>query len=178
MAGETFYPMLQLCSGDNLSIHEYMGLIGGFSANYPCRFCKLHRTNFNEHVYDDKLLYRTIANYNDDLSVNDQSKTGIREECCFNKLYSTSGFHLTANYVVDMSHDILEGVADYLLPRLINYLVFHREYFELHTLNRRCSTYLFDHSTKPSFMKEKHIKAGNTIYIFIFICNFNCFTIQ
>ena len=157
--------MLQLCSGDNLSINGYMGFVESFTANYPCRFCKMKRADFTENVYDDKSLYRSITNYNQDVAKTAVIETGIKEECCFNKLQLTSGFHVTANYVVDMSHDILEGIANYVLPRLLTYLVFERKYFTLFTLNDRCSAYSFDHSTKPSFIQEDHIKKGNILLL-------------
>ena len=91
IGGETIFPVLQLCSGDNLSIHGYMGFVESFTANYPCRFCKLHRNMFHEILYDDSSLYRTVENYQADLASDDTSSTGIKEECSFNQLKSSSG---------------------------------------------------------------------------------------
>ena len=53
----------------------------------------------------------TIDNYNADVVTNNMTMTGVKENSCFNKLYESSGFYVTMNYVVDISHDILEGVT-------------------------------------------------------------------
>lgn len=165
--------MLQLCSGDNLSINGYMGFVESFSANYPCRFCKMKRADFTNNVYDNENLYRTIANYDADLVRNAVSETGVKESCCFNKLYDSSGFHCTLNYVVDMSHDILEGVANYLLPKLLAHLIYEAKYFTLHMLNNRLAAYSYDHSSKPSFFQEEHIKSGKNHSIMVNFTSLN-----
>ncbi len=74
--GEKVYPLLQFCSGDNLSIHQYLGLVEGFTANYPCRFCKMERKDFDSSFADVPDLYRTVENYNVDVTLADKTVTG------------------------------------------------------------------------------------------------------
>ena len=153
--------MLQLCSGDNLSINGYMGFVESFTANYPCRFCKMKRSDFTSNIYDNSEIYRTIENYDNDVLQENVTGTGIKERCCFNKLLKSSGFHVTKNYVVDMSHDILEGVANYVMPRLLCHLIFKLQTCSVKEFNDLCAAYSFDHSSKPSYIKEEHINKGN-----------------
>ena len=155
--------MLQLCSGDNLSINGYTGFVEGFTARFPCRFCRMPRADFTANIYDNPSLYRTIDNYNADVVTNNMTMTGVKENSCFNKLYESSGFHVTMNYVVDISHDILEGVGNYVLPRLIHHLVFVLEICSLNEFNALCASYSYDHSSKPSFIKELNIKKGKLL---------------
>lgn len=106
------------------------------------------------------MLYRTTENYNEDVKTNNRTATGVVEECCFNKLQSSTGFHVVHNYVVDMSHDILEGIANYVLPGLLVEICLTKKYITVHMLNERISNYKFDHSSKPSFIQKDHINAG------------------
>lgn len=64
---------------------------------------------------------------------NNSSTTGIKENCIFNTINS---FHVTANFAVDMMHDIFEGVSHYDLCHIINKFIEMR-YFDLNTLNNR-----------------------------------------
>ena len=88
---ETVYPVLQLCSGDNLSINGYMGFVESFTANYPCRFCKMLRSDFASNFYDDEQYYRNLRNYDTDVALSDVSTTGIKERCPFNDLTRSTG---------------------------------------------------------------------------------------
>lgn len=91
VGGEQVYPLLQLCSGDNLSINGYMGFVESFAANYCCRFCKISRHEFPLNFYDNADLYRTIENYSSDVASGAVSRTGIKEECPFNSLRQSTG---------------------------------------------------------------------------------------
>jgi len=71
-------------------------------------------------------LYRDVA-------LNNFSETGIYKESILNNIHS---FHVTQNYVVDIMHDIFEGVCHYNLCHIIKYYI-NLQIFSLETLNLR-----------------------------------------
>lgn len=64
------------------------------------------------------------------------------------------------NYVVDISHDILEGVAAYLLPTVLQHILLTKSFLSVHQFNERRANFKFDHSAKPPFLQEDHLKDG------------------
>ena len=158
--GIRVFPMLQLCSGDNLSINGYMGFVESFSAHYPCRFCKMHAKDFNKNFIDDPNLYRTIESYDADVANADVTNTGVKEDSVFNSLLPYTGFHVTTNFIVDMSHDILEGIVEYIVPSLIRYLLnlrMDRSVVLIDLLNDRRNRFIYDHAgSKPSFFHAEN----------------------
>lgn len=58
---------------------------------------------------EDPTKLRTESSYKKDLLANDVSKTGIKEANVFHKI---RGFHIPINIVVDIMHDLFEGVCD------------------------------------------------------------------
>ncbi|CAH1170794.1 unnamed protein product [Phaedon cochleariae] len=64
--------------GDDLGIHSMLGLTESFSANYTCRMCKVHKRQLKICTSLPGNLLRTVDSYNDDLSKNDVSLTGIK----------------------------------------------------------------------------------------------------
>ena len=114
---ESVFPMLQLCSGDNLSINGYMSFVESSSAYYPCRFCKMHAKDFNMNFIDDPNLYTEQSNH-----MTLTLPTQASKKTVFSILFYT-GFHVTTNFIVDMSRDILEGIVEYIVPSLIRYIL-------------------------------------------------------
>lgn len=113
--------IFSLLSGDNLELNDIGGYVMNFSrANYPCRICKVQMAVLHRQVVEEPNLLRNPDNYSQDLQTNDASVTGIREECCFNRV---PGFHITTCCAGDVMHDIFEGVAGYNLVFLFNYLI-------------------------------------------------------
>lgn len=91
---KVFFSVGIIC-GDNLGLHSILGFSESFTATYPCRFCKMSREvlQYSENI--QPALLRTRSNYKEDVTVNDFCKTGIKEECVFNRIPS---FHVTTNF--------------------------------------------------------------------------------
>lgn len=71
-------------------------------------------------TFEDTSLLRNHDSHENDLRLKNHTITGIKQKCCFNLL---SGFHVTKNFVVDMMHDVLEGVFHFDMIALINYYI-------------------------------------------------------
>jgi hypothetical protein len=111
-------------SGDNLGLNGVLGYVESFTANFPCRLCKVHRENFNTHISECAELMRTRENYASDRLLGNPSKTGIKEECCYNRLQT---FHVVDNVYCDIMHDLFEGVCRYVLQKLLHYFIFEKK---------------------------------------------------
>ncbi|KAJ1524604.1 hypothetical protein ONE63_011088 [Megalurothrips usitatus] len=150
------YFVLALVLGDNLGVHQLCGFVCGFSlANYPCRFCKVPQERMRFDISLDESLLRNKTNYENDLVVNDQTKTGITEKCVFNDLDS---FHITENLEGDLLHDFDEGLCHYIVTFVLTKLTTAeppntKPVFTLKTLNRRMQ--LFDFGTHSALYKTK-----------------------
>lgn len=111
------YFALSLLIGNYFGVHGALGFVEGFTANYPCRFCKSHRNIVKNDAFLHPNIQRNRINYEEDVKLNNGTLTGIKNECLFNSLTS---FHVTENVACDMMHDVLLGVCRYDLPLLIN----------------------------------------------------------
>jgi hypothetical protein len=143
-------------SGDNLGLNGLLGYVESFTANFPCRICKVHRYCFNTQLSECAELMRTRDNYATDRVLDNPSKTGIKEECCYNRLES---FHVVNNVYCDIMHDLFEGVCRYVVQKLLSYLIFDKKYFDMATLNHRVQFFIYDHSTVPVCPSEHNIKS-------------------
>lgn len=65
-------------------------------------------------------LLRTVQSYTLDVLQNNYSNTGIKEECIFNKI---NNFHICENIIVDVMHDLSEGVAAYTIGKILQALI-------------------------------------------------------
>ncbi|XP_065683824.1 uncharacterized protein LOC136096474 [Hydra vulgaris] len=146
--------------GDNLGLNGVLGYVESFTATYPCRICKIKRKNFDCTFVESVELLRTKECYNYDVSLNNCSLNGIKEECCFNKIPS---FHVNDNIYCDIMHDLSEGVCKYFFHKMLNYLVFQQKFFNLSDISSRIRNFSYDHSSIPSCPTEFQIKNGSII---------------
>jgi len=151
---QVYVIMVQL-TGDNLGLNGMLGFVESFTANYPCRLCKVARARFDETFIEQSHMLRTRDSYEADVCLNNPSLTGIKESCPYNALPS---FHVTDNVFCDIMHDIAEGVARYLMASLLNSFILKRKYFSLENLNVRLVGYMYDHSCPPPPLSADHIK--------------------
>ena len=78
---------------------------------------------------EDPKLLRNVENYEEDVkNIGTSENSGILERCVFNIL---PDFHIVINKVVDIMHDIFEGVARYTLQKIITALI---EIYKLFTV--------------------------------------------
>lgn len=104
---------LVFLSADNLGYNSLFGYNESFSAMKYCRFCESTREEIDSHFLESKLKLRSKKSYDQCVASlcepgYDQQATGIKRGCLLNKL---KYWHVTENFVVDVLHDILQGVA-------------------------------------------------------------------
>lgn len=150
---------LALILGDNLGIHSIFNFSESFRACYPCRFCLTPFKDMNQFFTEDKMILRNESKYKEDIQnlLNDGTNShNIVEEWVFHKLDS---FHVTKNLVVDVMHDIWEGIALYDIGKILNEFINVKKFFSLEHFHHRISAYSFHiHENKPPTILENHVK--------------------
>ena len=131
----TVYFCLTLVIADNLGHSNIEGFVEGFTGNYYCRICKLHRKEMYHYCKPVPInRMRTVGNYADDVAVDNVSETGIWEECEWNKVPS---YHCIENPSCDTMHDVSGGALKCDIFNILYYLIEIRGYFSLETLCER-----------------------------------------
>lgn len=87
---------------------------------------------------------RNKNRYNIDLEANHRKETGIKNPSTF---IAINKFHPYENLIADVMHDILEGVADFVLTNVIDAFM-KEKLFDLHTLNSRMNNFPYSESEK------------------------------
>lgn len=143
--------------GDNLGLNGICGFVECFKAKFCCRICKISADDYAQYTVEDDSKLRNRDNYTKDIASKNESETGIKEECVFNKV---NGFHIVDNLSVDLMHDVLEGVCVYVIRSLLYTFIFEKKYFTLQMLNMKIATFDFgsDNSNRPPLIKMKHGK--------------------
>lgn len=140
--------------GDNLGQHQVLGFVGSFSANFPCISCKSHRNQCQRSIKEDSSLLRNLENYENDIELNDQSLTGVKSRCIFNRL---SHYHVTENIIYDVMHDVLEGVANFGMVAVISYIC--DKFLCVESLDELIQNFPFRNiTTKPAHIRAKDLK--------------------
>nr|XP_021323512.1 uncharacterized protein LOC108180038 [Danio rerio] len=121
------YGTIVQVTGDNLGIHSLFGFVESFSARYCCHFCLLEKEHFQTVFCEDspKISVRTKELHSEHCERMQSNPSlpyvmGVKRSCLLNSL---EYFHTTANFSVDIMHDILEGVAQYEMKLLIQHLI-------------------------------------------------------
>lgn len=139
--------------GDNLGLNGILGFSESFSSNFYCRICKLTNAECQVLCSECPDLLRTPQNYKNDVDLQNQSKTGIRESCIWNRL---EGYHVCKNMVVDLMHDLNEGACVYVMTQIVNHFIFDLKIFDLALLNFRLR--IFDYGPLESSNKPPQLK--------------------
>lgn len=153
------YFALAVFIGDNAGLHGVLGFVEGFTANFPCRFCRADKNTIQRQVNLDVSLLRNHCNYEEDLLISDESLTGVKENCILNVLKS---FHVIDNVYADIMHDMLEGVCGYSLSVIIAHLI-RNNYFDYDTLNERVQCFFYgeiEGGNKPPLITASHVEEG------------------
>lgn len=134
--------------GDNKESNTILGFIRGFgTAHYYCRFCRLHRAMMNYTTVENPEDRRNRHNYDADVLVHDQSKTGVREYAPFNYL---PHFHVTDSSTEDLSHNVEGGVCHYNFIEIMYHFIYRQKYFTLDTLNQRMRSFGYAEEEKSN----------------------------
>lgn len=143
--------------GDNLGLHSILGFTESFSASYCCRYCKAHKESIKRMTIENKDLLRTLDDYTTNIN-QPLSETGIKEKCVWNEV---AGFDVTRNVVVDIMHDMFEGVCNYTISRILNEFIAVDKFFTLDTLNFRVQIFgyvNYEISNKPPLITCELLK--------------------
>lgn len=125
------YFKIGLHKGDNLALNKTLGFSPSFSANYFCRFCKIHKKTAWRKCDLNGVQFRNEQNYEQDLQ-HDFKTTGIAFRSRFVDL---KNFHPVDNPFVDKMHDFDEGVVIYMLEIILFYFIVTKKYFTIERLN-------------------------------------------
>jgi hypothetical protein len=148
-------------TGDNLGQHQILGFVESFVANYPCRVCRATREVCSSLCNEDSLLLRNPTNYEEDVAIGNQSETGIKNVCVFNRI---PGYHVTQNILLDCMHDICEGVAQFGMCSVIHFYVTSR-LIDISTINFRIKCFpVVNVTNKPPPVKVKSLEKGDLGY--------------
>ena len=113
-------------TGDNLGLHCLFGFVESFGARYCCRFCLLEKDCFQTVFCEDDpdVVLRTVAMHAQHCQTIQTNPTlphvyGVKRFCLLNSLQY---FNTVNNFSVDVMHDILEGVAQFEVKLVLQYI--------------------------------------------------------
>lgn len=136
-------------TGDNLGLNGVLGFVESFVANHPCRICNANKDQIKTYCYEDETLLRNPDDYEEKLTIDQPSLTGIKEKCVWLGL---NGFNLFENVAVDIMHDYLEGCCRYVMKFVIETIVQKHKLISFQNLQSILRTFDYgpDLSSKPS----------------------------
>ena len=120
--------------GDNLSIHEVIGLGRNFSSGYICRFCNVQFCDLSESSPNSH-RNRNNSTYVDDYK---NYAHGIKERCAFEDLVYMD---FQWFFPPDCMHDLLEGVSHSVIMLVFQEVL---KTINLDDLNSILSNHAFD----------------------------------
>lgn len=145
-------------TGDNLALHALFGFVESFSATYCCRLCLTDKSQYQSVFSEDHpgLTLRTKDLHIEHVRVIQEnpalkSTFGVKRDCPLNSLQF---FHSSSNYAVDIMHDLLEGVVQYELKLVFQYLI--RNSISLSSLTERIHSFNYGYTqrkNRPSALK-------------------------
>lgn len=113
-------------TGDNLGLHSLFGFVESFGARYCCRFCLLEKHCFQTVFCEDdpEIVLRTVEMHTRHCQTVQTDPTlphmyGVKRICLLNSLQY---FNTANNFSVDIMHDILEGVAQFEVKLVLQYI--------------------------------------------------------
>ena len=154
--GSMYYFKFIGLTGDNLGQHQVLGFTTSFSSNFPCRICKASKELCRSLCREQCSLLRNPLNYDNDVALNDVSKSGIKYNCPLNDL---PNYHVTTNVIMDIMHDVLEGIANYGMCAVVSSLLSKRLIDSLDVLNDRIFTFPFGYiANRPPVITKKNLE--------------------
>lgn len=148
-------------TGDNLGLHSIFGFVESFGARYCCRFCLLEKDKFQTIFCEDnpELRLRTVELHEEHcLTVERESSLshvfGVKRSCLLNTLQY---FNTANNFAVDVMHDILEGVGQFEMKLILQYI--QQNYISGEQLERRIHAFDYGYNqqrNRPPGVKLFH----------------------
>lgn len=154
-------------TGDNPGLRGLFGFVESFSATYFCRFCLTNKDE-SQSVFtedDSSMIFHTKEIHAEHCAFLQEnpmlgSTFGVKKTCLLNTL---NFFHSSDNYAVDIMHNLLEGVVQYVLKLVFQYLV-NQKYLFLESLSQRIQRFNYEYverKNRPSGLKID--KASNDL---------------
>ncbi|KAJ1519216.1 hypothetical protein ONE63_011178 [Megalurothrips usitatus] len=140
-----------LCA-DTLAAHEILGFLSP-SARCFCRKCMVTRAQFraNMNVVAERRTKETFEAHAAQATIPGNSTlTGVKKGC---PLHLSTAFDATKDAVFDIFHDLLEGVAHWVVSLALRSFILKDKYFTLSDFNGRISAFNYgvpDIKNKPS----------------------------
>ncbi len=138
-------------------------MVESFNETYCCRFCLIDKTKLQSVFSEDDpdLIIRTKELYSEHCNALAQDPTlaplfGLKRSCPLNSLQF---FHSLENCAVDIMHDLLEGVVQYELKLLFQYLV--KDCISLDTLSERIQSFNYGYSERKNRPNGVKIDDGS-----------------
>ena len=152
---KVFKGSLLSCVADNLAAHAIGGFLESFSALRFCRFCMISKEQLAEVFLGPR---RNIVSYNEQCVLVEQNPDlskiyGLKRKSCLNELQY---FHAVDGLPPDITHDVFEGVAKFVLCDVISYCI-SEDYFTLHDLNESIEQFPYsacDRANKPCILSS------------------------
>lgn len=141
--------------GDTLAVHDVFNLLGP-GANLFCRICTISRPMFKEdphsqHPLRSKIWYDTQLQQLGTGQITSKD-CGLQPQGCI--LNELSNFHVCENYILDVMHDMAEGVVPLTLQLVLSYYITSKNVeLDISYINYRINTFAYgyvDKKNKPS----------------------------
>lgn len=148
---------LALLLVDNLGLNSLMGFSENFNSNCPCRICKAFIDQIRTLVEEKESLMRTKEGYMEDSKKKNFALTGIVETSIFNRI---KGFHVVVNIIMDIMHDLFEGFGNDALVKILCYLIYEKNYFDLAYVNQQLKNFsygMYVEGNKIPPIKKEHL---------------------
>lgn len=155
---------------DNLAAHSFAGFTKSFRATHFCRICYATKDQIQTFVVSDgEFSLRTKASHDVDVQAviqgQCQQQCGVQQDSVFNK--HLEHFHTITGFPPDILHNLFEGIVPVELALCLEALI-HSKYFTLEDLNKRISSFPYQHTDKvdkpqpnPKTFTTKHTIGGN-----------------
>lgn len=109
--------------GDKKGAHEMFGFMSP-SADKFCRLCLIGRRDILNHSTAETVTMRSRKQHDDEvvntIEYGRQIDSGVNSHCILNE---SKYFHVAVNLIMDGMHDVLEGVAPFLLMLCLRHWV-------------------------------------------------------
>lgn len=122
----TVYFSILSVIGDNLGINGIHSFITCFSGNYCCRFCLTNKNDMKNTIDENACLLRTDESYKQHLEPKDFESFGIKSPSCISIL---PNFNVMETLCTGSMHDILEGVCQYDLGKVLRVYIYKKKIF-------------------------------------------------
>lgn len=164
--------MLGLLLGDNKGVNDACGYAKSHSANYFCRFCRMHKKDTQTSTIQNDSMMRDRANYEEDLKKKNFKLTGISEASVVNLIDCS---HVTNTVGVDLKHDFYEGLLHYSMSEIIVRFI-TEGYISLEKLNELKANLVYGEEedgnksppiTMENLTSKKFIMSASEMHCFV-----------